>query len=118
MTLSPEYLAGIAGIILSVLVQYTPGLREWFDALTPTPKRLVMLGLLALASVGVLLWQCRVDGACYSANWETVLTAFITALVTNQAAAQISPLSPERRTARLKAAEKHMEVATPPKPGV
>jgi hypothetical protein len=91
MTLSPDYLAALAGILLSLVFSYTPGLKDKYDALPPTTKRLIMLAALLVAAVGVLAYQCRADGACYAAGWETALTAFIAAAVANQATFALSP---------------------------
>lgn len=100
MTITPEQLAITAGIIISLAVQYIPGLAPWYDAQGPTTKRGLMLAALFVAAVGVLAYQCRGDGACYAANWETALTAFVAALIANQATARILPIAPERRAAR------------------
>lgn len=100
MTITPEQLAAVAGIILSVAVQYIPSLAPWYDTQGPTTKRGLMLAALLVAAVGVTVWQCRGDGACYAANWETALTAFVSALIANQATARILPITPERRTVR------------------
>ena len=100
MTITPEQLAAVAGIIISLAVQYVPSLAPWYDAQGPTTKRGLMLAALFVAAVGVTVWQCRGDGACYAANWETVLVAFVTAVIANQATARILPISPERRTVR------------------
>lgn len=91
MKLSPDYLAALAGILLSLVFSYTPGLQPKYDALPPTTKRLIMLGALALAAAGVLAYQCRADGACYGANWELAVTAFIAAAVANQATFALTP---------------------------
>ena len=100
MTITPEQLAATAGLILAVAVQYSPRLSAWYDTQGPTTKRGVMLAALFVAAVGVTVWQCRGDGACYAANWETVLVAFVSALIANQATARILPITPERRTVR------------------
>lgn len=104
MTITPESLAALAGIILSLAFSYIPGVSTWYDALTPTPKRGVMLGFLLLAAVGVLAYQCRGDGASYSASVETVLTAFVMAAIANQTTAALTPLSADRRVVRKQAA--------------
>lgn len=107
MTITPESLAALAGIILSLAFSYIPGIATWYDALTPTPKRGVMLGFLLLAAVGVLAYQCRAVGACYGANVETVLTAFVLAAIANQTTAALTPLSADRRAVRTQAKERN-----------
>ena len=100
MTITPEQLAATAGLILALAVQYIPGLSAWYDTQGPTTKRGIMLAALLVAALGVTVWQCRADGACYSANWETVLVAFVSALLSNQSLARILPISAARRTVR------------------
>lgn len=117
MPLTPDHLAATAGVVLSLAASYTPGFSSWYDALTPTPKRLVMLAALAVAALGVLVYQCRADGVCYGANVETAVSAFVLAAIANQATAALTPLSPERRLVRQQAVEKHMTTAIPAKSG-
>lgn len=109
-------IAATAGLVLSLVFSWVPYLKDWYDALTPTPKKLVMLAALLLTTVGLIAYRCRADGACYGVNWETYLTAFIAALMANQSAASITPLSPERRAVRKAAFERHMGVSPSPTP--
>lgn len=109
MELTPELLAGLAGILLSLAFSYIPGLDKWYDALTPTPKRLIMLACLFLAALGLLVYKCRADQVCYGVEWEDYLAAFIAALVANQATASITPLSAPRRALRANAAKRTVE---------
>ena len=108
--LSPEYLSAGAGLLLSLLFSYVPGVSAWYDALGPTTKRLVMLGLLLAVALASLLYQCRTDLACVGVEWEAYLAAFIAALITNQATASITPLAPARRAVRARAAQRNMPV--------
>ena len=92
--LSPETLAMIAGVILSLIFSYIPGARNWFDQYAPEAKRLIMLTLLAivagssygLACAGILTGiACTVPGAI------DVVWTLILAVIANQAAYSISP---------------------------
>jgi hypothetical protein len=68
-----------------------------------------MLAALLLATAGTFAWQCRTGGAeCLTAGWEEYLTAFIAALVANQAAHSISPLPAQRRAVRQAAATRNL----------
>lgn len=94
MTLSPETLAGVAGVILSLVFSYVPQLKDKFSALDTTTQRLIMVGLLFCVAIGVLLYQCRAEaafGQCVAASWEAALKAFLAALVSNQATFLVSP---------------------------
>ncbi len=91
-----EELSAIAGILLSVGCSYVPGVNAKFNSLEPTQKRLVMLGLLALASLGVFLLSCFNSGLspivqCSREGAWGLARAFGLAVVANQAAYQVSP---------------------------
>ena len=45
MTVSSELIVSIAGVVLSLLFSYIPGLRTWFAALVTETKQLIMLGV-------------------------------------------------------------------------
>ena len=88
--MTDNIVASLAGALLALLFGYAPGLRQWYEALEPTRKALVMLLLLAVAA-GVLY-----GAACYT-PWPVGVTCdetgvwqlaqlFIAAAVANQAA--------------------------------
>jgi hypothetical protein len=56
--LTPEFLGGAAGVLLSVLFAYAPGVKPWFDALTGVKKRLVLFGAMLLVSVAIFALGC------------------------------------------------------------
>ena len=89
--MTPESLAVIAGVLLSLGFTYIPGLSDWYGALRSTEKRLLMLGLLAASAVGVLAYQCRGEAACYQAGLEPAVLAFVAAAVANQTTYLLSP---------------------------
>ena len=93
-TLTPESLAMVAGIVLSVLFSYVPGLKGWFEKFGPETKRLVMLGLLALVTAGSFGLACAgvLTGIeCTGAGAFRVIGAFVLAVIANQSAYAISP---------------------------
>ena len=79
----------LAGAVLALLFGYVPGLRQWFEALEPTRKALVMAGALLLASVLLYLAGCytpwQVGVTCDETGFWTLTQMFIAALVANQA---------------------------------
>ncbi len=94
--MSAEELSAVAGVLLSVGCSYLPGVNAKFNNLEPTHKRLVMLGLLALASPGVFLLSCLDSGLapivqCSTAGAWGLARAFGLAVAANQAAFSISP---------------------------
>lgn len=91
---SPESLAMIASVVLSLLFSYIPGLRGWFDQFVPEAKRLIMLILLALTTGAVFGLACAgiITGlACTRVGVIDVVWAFILAVIANQSAYAITP---------------------------
>jgi hypothetical protein len=96
--MSAEMISASAGILLSLVFAYIPGLSNWYKALDGTYKRLVMLAALALVVGGMMGLSCLgvslpggVKPACSQAGLLEMLEAFIAALIANQAAYLISP---------------------------
>lgn len=89
---TPELVAGTAGIILSWVFSWFPGLSAWYAALKSEVKSLIMLGLLALISVGIYLLAFY--GVLETTEPITVwklLSVFFAATVLNQASYMITP---------------------------
>lgn len=89
-----EQLAAIAGVILSLLFSYVPGVSDWYGMLEPTRKRLLMAALLLAVAGGMFGLSCAgvVDAvSCTQGGALALVNAFIAALVANQAAYMISP---------------------------
>lgn len=97
--MTPEQLAAICGILLSLSFSYLPGLSARWDALPPTAKRLWMAGLLLAVSTAVFVFACAgiteysARITCDRQGLIQVVNLFISALIANQAAYQISPKS-------------------------
>lgn len=96
--MSANTLSLIAGAALSLAFSYIPGLRADFDALDPTEKRLVMLGLLLVTAVAVQILACLGWGAewglnlaCDRAGIAGLLEQLIIAVIANQSVFAISP---------------------------
>jgi len=96
--MSAETLSLIAGAILSLCFSYIPGLSERFDALIPTEKRLIMLGMLVLVALAVYGLACfgwgqdwRVFLTCDRSGLSELIKQLIIAIVANQGIYAISP---------------------------
>lgn len=95
--MSPELLSALAGSILSLLMNYIPGLNTALDRLSANGQRLVMALLLAVAAVVGTVWTCTDPEAggltiCLGeTNWRAVIQSFMFALMANQATDRISP---------------------------
>jgi hypothetical protein len=86
-----------SAIVLSLCFSYIPGVKAAWDPLTGTAKRLWMLLCLAIvtaASFGIACWSVTaeiVPVTCDQAGAITLITAFIQAVIANQATFLISP---------------------------
>lgn len=97
--MSAELLAGLSGGLLSLLMSYVPGLNTWYAALESTWKSLLMLGALVVVAASAFALSCAgwaegfgiVGLTCDQAGLQRLLSAFVAALVMNQATYKISP---------------------------
>jgi hypothetical protein len=92
--MTAETLSAVAGVVLSLAFSYVPGLAPWFGQLEATYKRLVMAGSLAVVSIIVVAlscWNITPLVVCNQAGLVELVSAFLAALVANQAAYLISP---------------------------
>ena len=92
--MTAEKLAVLAGIILSLLFSYIPGLSDWFGKLEGIQKRLVMLALLLVVAAGAFGLSCAqviTEVTCDQAGAMGLVQAFIAAVIANQATYLISP---------------------------
>jgi hypothetical protein len=101
--LTAEFLAAVAGVVLSLAFSYIPGVRTAFAGLMPEVKRLVMLGLLAVVTIILTLLTCNgiVDTgvACDQNGIIRIVWTFILAMIANQTTYQISPQPPDVQAA-------------------
>jgi hypothetical protein len=91
-------LAGIAGVILSLVFSYVPGAKDWFAKLDGTKKRLFMLGALLVSSLVVVGLVCSGFGqdfglavVCDRSGLVRVVSAFFFAAIANQTTYALSP---------------------------
>ena len=89
---TPELIAGIVGIALSWLFSWFPVLRDKFAALKEEMKSIIMLILLAVASVAVyLLARYGVITTPEPITVWRLITVFFMATTLNQVAYKITP---------------------------
>lgn len=102
--MTSEQLTIIAGIILSLLCSYLPGVNDAYNNLSGIYKRLVMLFLLLIVSISVFILSCTnlyMIVPCDKAGALGLIESFIAALVANQSTYLITPkLSFSRTHAR------------------
>ena len=105
--MNADSLALYSGVVLSLVFSYVPGLSVKYASLSETVKRLIMLGMLLLVSVAVVGLACSGFGedmgifiTCDKAGFVGVIKAFVLAMVANQAAYKISPVTEKVREAK------------------
>lgn len=93
-----DIISAIAGALLSLVFSYVPGAKSWFDSLDGAHKRLVMLGMLALAAVLVMGLACSglagdfgVQATCDRSGIVALIRVFIAAAIANQTTFLLSP---------------------------
>jgi hypothetical protein len=105
-TPTPDALALIVGVVLTLAFSYFPGLNTWFAAKEPTFKRLFMLIILALTALAIFGLSCAsvVTGVtCDKPGVLQMITIFILAVIANQSAYSISPQTPGVMAAKVMA---------------
>lgn len=82
--MSEDLILSLVGIFTSLIYANLPGVKRWFEQLPSDYKPLVNLATIFVVAVGVLVYNCRGDGACYAANYEAAIRSFIFAVISNQ----------------------------------
>lgn len=92
--MSSEQLSAIAGLILSLVFSYVPGISDWYGSLESTQKRFVMAVLLLAVAGGIFGLSCGnvlTTVTCDKAGVMGLINALVAALVANQATYLLSP---------------------------
>lgn len=115
VNLTPEVLAGIIGVILSLSFSYIPGLNVKFAALEPTHKRLIFLGL-ALATVaavfGLSCANVIIGFSCDKLGIISALKIFGATAIASQVASGITPQMASVNVAKANSSVKALAEAT------
>lgn len=98
MEITPEILASIAGVLITLAFSYTPGLRTRFAALQTEYQRLIMLGILVGIAAGIVGLSCAgfsadigLNVACSRSSVIGLITALISAVIANQSTFSLTP---------------------------
>lgn len=96
--MSGELLSAAAGMLLSLLFSYLPGLSDWYEPLDPTKKRLVMLAALLVVAAFIMAnscWGVALPAVpvvtCDGAGAGGLIQAFIAAAIGSQTAFLLAP---------------------------
>lgn len=91
-------LTGTAGVVLSVLFEYVPGLSEWYNKLKDNSQRLIMLGLLVLTAAVIFGLNCagwfggKIPAvSCSDKGLQDLIWLLVVAVAANQGTHKILP---------------------------
>ena len=95
IVVTPEFLALVAGLILSLAFSYIPGLNVAYAGLSEEAKKAIMAGLLLLTSIVLVVFSCTGIVAtsimCDKPGLILLAWIFIQALIANQSIYKITP---------------------------
>lgn len=95
--MSSDFLAAAAGILLSLIFSYVPGVAPWFEGKDATTKRGIMLLLIVLVGAASFAAACfnivipGINLVCTQAGIVELLTNILVAAIANQTTYQLSP---------------------------
>lgn len=96
--MNADTLSATAAMLLSLAFSYLPRLSEAYQTLSPTAKRLVMLGMLILTASASFALSCAgfapqlgLELSCDTPGAFGLLRSLIAAVVANQATFSLSP---------------------------
>ena len=94
----PGFILALAAGALALAFDYLPKLREWFDTLTPTHKRLLNLGLVLATAVVLFVGECAAifdtNLACDTKGGFDLLYMVFVALAVNHGVHEVTKPSP------------------------
>jgi hypothetical protein len=103
--LTSDFIAWVAGIVVSLLFSYFPVLNTKFAALTTEAKSGIMIGMMALAGFGIWGAGCAgwIDAnlACTTATIPQLVKLIVQALIANQSTFMVSPQTASVKAAKL-----------------
>lgn len=108
--MTAQALSAAAGILLSLLFSYVPGINTWYATQSKEAKQAIMLGLLLIISLGAFGLACAgmlyqlfgIEITCDQAGGMELATAFFAALIANQATFLASPQTKKVKAAKAK----------------
>lgn len=92
--MTAENLSMYAGVLLSLIFSYLPGVNSWYDTRASDVKRLLMLAILAVTAGAIFGLACAGYWAgvvCDQTGAVALVKLFIAAVIANQATFLVSP---------------------------
>ena len=87
MTIENMSVAAIVATVVSLLLEWFPGLRSWWEGFTAAQKQGIMAGTVAIISLGAVGVNCARGVVCpvdwWAAVWE-IFVAFLAAAAVQQ----------------------------------
>lgn len=90
-------LAATTAVILSLLVEWFPGVRAWWDGFTAPQKQGIMAASVAVLSVASVAYQCFGPAKICPADWGAALTDIFLVFLAAASAQQGVHLLTKRR---------------------
>lgn len=92
IALTPEVIAGVVGVLLSLIFAYFPKLNVLYAGLATEVKSLIMIGLLLATSLVIAaLSHFGIIQTTEPVTWFLLVKVFVVALMTNQPTYTILP---------------------------
>jgi uncharacterized membrane protein len=96
ITVTPEFLCLVAGVILSLLFSYVPRLNTWYASKSEQLKKLFMLLLLFIVVIAIFVLACTgllpvVGFTCTKDTAVSFVYMFILAVISNQSTHSVTP---------------------------
>lgn len=102
VSFTPELIAGVIGMLFTLLFAYFPVLRTRYAALKSEVKSLIMIGLLAASALVItLLAQNGIIVTTEPVTWVLFVKVLFAALVANQPTYTILPEAADVKAAKL-----------------
>ena len=99
--MTSELLIAIAGVILSLVFEFFPKIGMWYNMQPDNKQRLIMLGVILAAALGVYGLSCAQlvdDVTCDKNGLFELMKLFIAGIIANQSTHAITPRVTKRQS--------------------
>lgn len=105
VSVTPELLSAIAGVLIALAFSYIPGLNTKWASLPAELQRLIMAGLMLIVSAVIFLLGCLnfvsiPDFVCTARSAVQFIWTFLLAVMANQSSYKLMPQTPAVLRAR------------------
>lgn len=96
--ISNAEIAAVIAVIISLLVEWFPGLATWYDQFSSAQKQGIMAAMVMVVSIAAVFVQCQRGGECPT-DWLDFLVQAFLAFIAAAAANQGVHMLTKKRTA-------------------